>query len=174
LLSDRVDEWMLSGLSEYEGKPLRSVAKGDLDLGELEDKEEKASFEKVADDYKVLTDKIQEKLGDKVKDVRVTHRLTDSPSCLVVEEEDMANNLRKMLEAAGQKVPVTQPILEINPLHPLLKKIRDEQDEQRFSDWSGILLDQALLGEGGQLEDPALFVRRMNALLLMMDEKSGD
>ncbi|HFD92389.1 MAG TPA: molecular chaperone HtpG [Gammaproteobacteria bacterium] len=166
LLHDRVDEWMLTGLSEYEGKPLRSVAKGDLDLGKLEDKEEKAAFDKVADEFKDLAARIKDTLGDKVKSVRVTHRLTDSPACLVVEEEDMANSLRKILEAAGQKLPETQPILEINPRHALLQRLRDEQDKGRFGDWASILYDQALLSEGGQLDDPALFVKRMNTLLV--------
>ncbi len=166
LLHDRVDEWMLTGLSEYEGKPLRSVAKGDLDLGKLEDKEEKAAFDKVADEFKDLAARIKDSLGDKVKAVRVTHRLTDSPACLVVEEEDMANSLRKILEAAGQKLPETQPILEINPRHALLQRIRGEGDEARFKEWAAILFDQALLSEGGQLDDPALFVKRMNTLLV--------
>ena len=173
LLHDRVDEWMLTGLSEYEGKPLRSVAKGDLDLGKLEDKEEKAAFDKVADEFKDLAARIKDALGDKVKAVRVTHRLTDSPACLVVEEEDMANSLRKILEAAGQKLPETQPILEINPRHALLQRIRGEGDEARFKEWAAILFDQALLSEGGQLDDPALFVKRMNTLLVSDSGQGG-
>ncbi len=173
LLHDRVDEWMLTGLSEFDGKPLRSVAKGDLDLGKLEDKEEKEAFEKAADEFKELTTRIKDTLGDKVKEVRVTHRLTDSPACLVVEEEDMANSLRKILEAAGQKLPDMQPILEINPRHGLLERIRDEKDGARFKDWAAILFDQALLSEGGQLEDPALFVKRMNTLLVSNAGQEG-
>jgi len=169
LLHDRVDEWMLGSLTEYAGKPLRSVAKGDLDLGGLEDQDEKQDLDKVADEFKTLTERMQKVLDDRVNAVRISHRLTDSPSCLVVEEQEMAINLQKILAAAGQNVPTGKPVLEINPQHPLVKRIRDEADEARFGDWAAILFDQAMLSEGGQLADPVLFVRRMNSLLLSGD-----
>jgi molecular chaperone HtpG len=167
LLTDRVDEWMLSGLTEFDGKPLQSVAKGDLDLGELEDKEEKAEQEKLAKDSEGLIERIKEALGDKVKDVRVTHRLTGSPACLVADEHGMSATLERMLKAAGQNVPDMKPILEINPTHPIVKML-EGSDDARFADWSNILFDQALLSEGGQLDDPASFVHRFNDLLLVM------
>ena len=168
LMHDRVDEWMMSYLNEFDGKSFQSVAKGDLELGDLEDKEEKEALEKDADELKSLTDHINEVLTGKVKEVRVTHRLTESPACLVVEEDDMAINLQKMLKAAGQAVPTSQPILEINPQHPLVINIKDEADDEQFSDWANVLFDQALLSEGGQLDDPAAFVKRMNTLLLRL------
>jgi len=169
LLHDRVDEWMLGSLTEYAAKPLRSVAKGDLDLGGLEDQEAKQDLDKVADEFKALTERMQKVLDDRVNAVRISHRLTDSPSCLVVEEQEMAINLQKILAAAGQNVTAGKPVLEINPQHPLVKRARDEADEARFSDWAAILFDQAMLSEGGQLADPVLFVRRMNNLLLSSD-----
>lgn len=168
LLHDRIDEWMMSYLTEYDGKQLQSVAKGDLELGKLEDNEEKKQLDKAADDYKDMVKKMQDTLGDKVKEVRVTHRLVDYPSCLVVEDQDIAINLRKILEAAGQNVPTSKPILEINPQHPLVKGLKEEGNEQRFNDWTNILYDQAMLSEGGQLDDPAMFVSRLNSLLLTL------
>jgi molecular chaperone HtpG len=168
LMHDRIDEWMMSYLTEFEGKQFQSVAKGDLELGKLEDKDEKQELDKAADEYKELLQRMQETLGDKVKEVRVTHRLVDYPSCLVVEDQDIAINLRKMLEAAGQHVPVTKPILEINPQHPLVKGLKDEKNAQHFGDWTYILYDQAMLSEGGQLDDPAMFVSRLNSLLLTL------
>lgn len=168
LMHDRIDEWMMSYLTEYEGKQFQSVAKGDLELGKLEDKEEKQQLDQAADEFKDLLKRMQETLGDKVKEVRVTHRLVDYPSCLVVEDQDIAINLRKMLEAAGQHVPTTKPILEINPQHPLVKGLKQESNEQHFGDWTHILYDQAMLSEGGQLDDPAMFVSRMNSLLLTL------
>jgi molecular chaperone HtpG len=166
LLSDRVDEWVVSSLPEFEGKPLQSVAKGGLDLGGLEDEQEKEAQKKEADEFKDLLEKMRESLGDKVKEVRVTHRLTDSASCLVVDSGDLSANLERMLKAAGQKVPSAKPILEINPGHPMVKKLKAEIGLERFNDWSHILFDQALLAEGGQLEDPAAFVHRLNGLIL--------
>jgi len=166
LLSDRVDEWVASSLPEFEGKPLQSVAKGGLDLGGLEDEQEKEAQKKEADEFKDLLEKMQSALGDKVKEVRVTHRLTDSASCLVVDSGDLSANLERMLKAAGQKVPSAKPILEINPGHPMVKKLKAEIGLERFDDWSHILFDQALLAEGGQLEDPAGFVHRLNGLIL--------
>ena len=169
LLSDRVDEWVLGHLTEFQGKPLASVAKGGLDLGKLEDAAEKQAQEEQAGAFKELVGKIQASLGDRVKEVRVTHRLTDSPACLVADEHEMGGNLARLLKAAGQKVPDSKPILEINPEHPVVQRLKYE--EKRFDDWSAVLFDQALLAEGGQLEDPAAFVRRVNALLLEMGGK---
>ncbi len=171
LLSDRVDEWLMSNLTEFDGKPLQSVAKGELDLGNLEDEAEKQAQEKEAEDFKELTGKVKEVLGDKVKEVRITHRLTSSPACLVVGEHDMGGNLARLLQSAGQDVPLTKPNLEINPHHPIVQKLKGEAGGERFGDWSHILFDQALLVEGGQLEDPAGFVQRLNGLLLAMAEK---
>ncbi|GAB1412008.1 molecular chaperone HtpG [Candidatus Desulfobacillus denitrificans] len=169
LLSDRVDEWVLGYLNEFQGKPLASVAKGGLDLGTLEDEAEKQAQAAQAGEFKELVDKIKASLGERVKDVRVTHRLTDSPACLVADEHDLGGNLARLLKAAGQKVPDSQPILEINPEHPVVQRLKYE--EKRFDDWSAVLFDQALLAEGGQLEDPASFVRRVNALMLEMGGK---
>ncbi len=165
LLSDRVDEWMLGSLTEFGGKALQSVAKGDLDLGKLEDEAEKEQQKKVEDAYKSLVEKIQATLGDKVKEVRVTHRLTDSPACLVAGEHDLSGNLERMLKAAGQKTPDSKPVLEINPGHRLLELLQAESESARFDDLTHVLFDQALLAEGGQLDDPASFVKRMNSLL---------
>jgi molecular chaperone HtpG len=167
LLSDRVDEWAFSFLTEFEGKPLQSVAKGDLDLGKLAD-EDRQEQEKEAGEYKELIEKIGKSLGDQVKQVRLTFRLTASPACLVADEHGMSANLERMLKAAGQPVPGSKPILEINPHHPLVQRLKQEGDEARFGDWSHILFDQALLAEGGQLDDPATFVKRLNDLLLTM------
>jgi molecular chaperone HtpG len=167
VLSDRVDEWMLSFLSEFEGKQLVSVARGGLDLGSLQDAEEKAKVEEVAKDFADLVGRMKTALGDKVKDVRVTDRLTDSPSCLVSDEGEMSGTLERMLKQAGQKAPERKPILEINPSHPLVARIKAEAQGAADSDgWSHLLFDQAVLAEGGQLEDPAGFVKRLNALLL--------
>jgi molecular chaperone HtpG len=166
LLSDRVDEWAMSYLTEFEGKQFASVTKGGLDLGKLEDEAEKQAQEKEADEFKPLTDKIKASLSDRVKEVRVTHRLTDSPACLVAEEHDLSGNLARMLKAAGQTMPTSLPILEINPQHPVVLRLKSE--EKRFDDWAAVLFDQALLAEGGQLDDPATFVKRVNQLMLEM------
>jgi molecular chaperone HtpG len=169
LLYDRVDEWAVAHLTEFDGKQLASAAKGALDLGKLEDEAEKKEQEKKADEFKDLLGRLKESLGGKVKDVRVTHRLTSSPSCLVADEQDMGGNLARMLKAAGQKLPEgSRPILEINPTHPLIERLKDDSfsSPQRFGDWAALLFDQALLSEGGTLDDPAGFVRRTNELLL--------
>ncbi|KAG0192016.1 hypothetical protein DFQ28_010401 [Apophysomyces sp. BC1034] len=163
LLTDRVDEWMLSFLHEFDGKPLASVARGDLDLGALNDEEKKAQ-EKVGEDLKPLVDKMKDVLKDKAKDVRLTFRLTDSPSCLVADEGEMSGYLQRLLKAAGQKAPDFHPILEVNPEHALIKRLLPDATE--FADWCHLLFDQALLAEGGALDDPANFIRRTNALLL--------
>jgi molecular chaperone HtpG len=164
LLTDRVDEWMLSFLQDFEGKELVSVAKGDLDLGKLEDETEKKLHEETEAQYKDLVGKMKTALEDKAKDVRITFRLTDSPACLVADEHELSGNLMRMLKAAGQQAPNTKPILEINPDHPLVQRLKYE--EAKFTDWSHILFDQAMLAEGGTLADPAGFVKRLNEMLL--------
>ena len=164
LLTDRVDEWMLSFLTEFDGKELVSVAKGDLDLGKLEDETEKKQHEETETQFKELVEKMKSALADKAKDVRVTFRLTDSPACLVADEHEMSGNLMRMLKAAGQAAPEAKPILEINPDHPLVQKLKYE--EAKFADWSHILFDQAMLAEGGALVDPSSFVKRVNEMLL--------
>jgi molecular chaperone HtpG len=167
LLADRVDEWMLSFLTEFEGKELVSVAKGGLDLGKLEDEAEKKEHEETETQYKELVEKMKGALADKAKDVRVTFRLTDSPACLVADEHELSANLVRMLKAAGQDAPESRPILEINPNHPLVTRLKYEDAESpRFGDWAHILFDQAMLAEGGSLTDPGAFVKRMNEMLL--------
>ncbi|MDR0717665.1 MAG: molecular chaperone HtpG [Azoarcus sp.] len=164
LLSDRVDEWVTGNLTEFDGKPLQSVAKGGLDLGRLEDEEEKKEAEQAAGEYKDLLEKVKKSLGERVKDVRVTLRLTDSPACLVADEHDLGMNLGRILKAAGQDAPVSRPILEINPHHPAVLRLKSE--DKQFDDWAAVLFDQALLAEGGTLDDPASFVKRINQLML--------
>ncbi len=164
LFSDRIDEWVVSSLHEFDGKPLRSVAKGALDVDELADADEKARQEKEADEFKPLVERIRTALGERVKDVRVTYRLTESPACLVVGEGELSGNLERLLKSAGQKAPNVVPVLEINPHHALVERLRDEPDD-RLGEWSSVLFDQAVLAEGGQLDDPAAFVRRMNGLM---------
>ena len=168
LMHDRIDEWVVSHLPEFDGKSLQSVAKGDLDLGDLADKEDKAQQEKTVSEFKDLVEKIKAILGERVKDVRVTHRLTISPACLVTGEHDMSGNLERLLKASGQNAAAVRPILEINPLHPLVLRLKNEADEERLRDWCHILFDQALLSEGGQLDDPAGFVQRLNQLLQVL------
>jgi molecular chaperone HtpG len=168
LLSDRVDEWLVTSLLEFDGKSLQSVAKGELDLGELEDQEDKESSEKETETHKDLLKRMQDVLGETVKEVRASHRLTDSPACLVVEEHDMSANLARVLKSVGQDAPQTKPIMEVNLSHPLLERLEQESEEERFSDLSKVLFDQAQLAEGGQLDDPAAFVRRLNSLMLKL------
>ncbi|WP_075259851.1 molecular chaperone HtpG [Herbaspirillum camelliae] len=169
LLTDRVDEWMLSFLTDFDGKELASVAKGGLDLGKLENEDEKKQHEETQAEYKDLVEKMKTALADKAKEVRVTFRLTDSPACLVADENELSGNLVRMLKAAGQAAPESKPTLEINPDHPLVQRLKYE--EARFDDWSHILYDQALLAEGGALADPASFVKRLNDMLLAMATK---
>ncbi len=171
LLADRVDEWMLNFLHSHDEKPLVSVARGDVDLGKLEDAKEKEEHEKVAEAFKPLVDGIREALADRVKDVRITNRLTDSAACLVSDEGDISGNLERLLKQAGQKAPERRPILEINPAHPILKHLSGAPEN--MAAWSGLLFDQALLAEGGQLEDPAGFVRRQNDMMLAMLMRAG-
>ncbi len=165
LLWDRVDEWMLSHLREFEGKSLVSVAKGGLDLADLADEEEKKKQTEVAESFKPLVERLQAALGEQVKEVRVTLRLVDSPACVVVGQNDLSPHLLRMLKAAGQEAPEVKPVLEINPEHALIARIRDVPDAD-FGAWAQLLLDQALLAEGAQIADPAAFVKRLNALLL--------
>ncbi len=166
LLSDRVDEWVAAHLPEFEGKPLVSVSKGELDpaaLGEQEDQEARTQKE---DELKPLLERIGEALEEHVKSVRLSHRLTESPACLVADASDLGSNMERILREAGQDIGASKKILEINPDHPLVKRLEDQKDDGRFADWANILYEQARLAEGGQLDDPAAFVRRLNGLLL--------
>ena len=166
LLTDRVDEWLVSQLTDYKDKHLQSVAKGQLDLGDLEDKESKEELEKVAEEHKGLLERIKNVLGESVKEVRVTNRLTESPACLVVGDYDMSANLQRVLKQLGQEAPEVQAILEVNPTHALVEKMDQEPDEDQFADMAHILFDQACLAEGGHLDNPAAFVQRLNKLML--------
>jgi molecular chaperone HtpG len=165
LLHDRVDEWVVSSLTEYEGKKLVSVARGDLDLGALADEDDRKTREE-AGEMKGLLEAIQQSLGSRIKEARLTSRLTESPACLVADKNDMSANLERLLKAAGHQVPGSKPILEINAQHPLVRRLQEEVGRERFADWSSILFEQALLAEGGSLEDPGSFVRRLNQLML--------
>ena len=168
LLSDRVDEWLVNGLQEFDGKKLQSVAKGELDLSKFEtekDKKEQKKAEKKADS---IIKHLKQVLGDKVEDVRVSHRLTTSPSCIVLNEQDMALYMQTLMKQAGHDMPSNKPVLEINPTHPLIERMEGETDDEQFADWADILFDQALLAEGAQLEDPAGFVNKLNKLMLKM------
>jgi molecular chaperone HtpG len=169
LLHERIDEWLVGNLMDYDEKPLVSVARGELDLGKIQTEEEKKEQEQQAGEHRALIEKLKGVLGDKVKDVRVTTRLTQSPSCLVADEHEMGNNLARILKAAGQDVPASKPILEVNPAHAIVQRLKPE--DERFADWGNLLFDQALLAEGGQLEDPAEFVKRSNELMLSMVKK---
>ncbi|MEJ2654007.1 MAG: molecular chaperone HtpG [Acidihalobacter sp.] len=168
LLSDRVDEWLTAHLQEFDGKSLVSVAKGDLDLGDIESEDERKSQEETEKAAEGLVGRIKTALGERVNDVRVSHRLTSSPACIVLGEQDMALYMQQLLKQAGHEVPSTKPVLEINPVHPMLARLENEGDETRFGEWSALLLDQAILAEGGQLEDPAGFVVRLNQLMLAL------
>jgi molecular chaperone HtpG len=169
LLSERIDEWLVANLADHDGKALVSVARGELDLGPIEAGEAKPPREEPSDEHRALVEKLKAALGDKVKDVRITTRLTQSPSCLVADEHEMGGNLARILKAAGQKLPASTPILEINPGHPIIERLSPE--DERFADWGNLLFDQALLAEGGQLEDPAEFVKRSNELMLSLAGK---
>ena len=168
LLGDRIDEWLVTHLTEFDGKPLQSVAKGDLDLSRLGDQEEQQEQQQATAEVEDVIGRIKKALADRAKDVRITHRLTKSPTCLVVDEDEMSANLERILKTVGQSTHHVRPIMEVNPSHPLVRKLKDVKDDQRFSDWAHILFDQALLSEGGQLDDPAAFVARLNELLLTL------
>ncbi len=166
LLTDRIDEWLMSYLSDFDGKSFVDVARGDLDLGNLDSEEDKKAAEEVAKAKEGLVERIKAALGESVSEVRVSHRLTDSPAILAIGEQDLGLQMRQILEASGQKVPDSKPIFEFNPAHPLIEKLDAEQSEERFGDLSHILFDQAALAAGDSLKDPAAYVRRLNKLLV--------
>ena len=166
ILSDRIDEWMMGYLNEYDGKSFQDVARGDLDLGEVETEEDKKHKEEAAEEHKDLLERIKTALTDRVQEVRVTNRLTDSPACLVTGDFDMGAQMKKIMEAAGQKVPDSKPIFEINVDHPLVQRLEREEGDERFNELSAVLLDQATLASGEQLQDPGAYVTRLNRLLL--------
>ena len=166
LMADRVDEWMMSHLTEFNEKQFASITRGDLDLGDLDDEETKKAQEESEKEVEGLVERIKTVLGDKVKEVRFTHRLTDSPACVVVDDNDMSSQMQKLMESVGQSVPEAKPIFELNPEHQLVKHLNVEQDEDKFAQWSDVLLDQALLAERGSLKDPAAFVAKLNKLML--------
>ena len=170
LLTDRIDEWMMGYLSEYEGKHLQDISRGELDLDEVESEEEKKEQEQASEEHKDLVERIQKVLSDQVKEVKVTKRLTESPACLVVGDYDMGQQMRKIMEAAGQPLPDAKPIFEINVDHPLLQRLEKEQGEDRFSDLAQVIFDQATLASGQELEDPGTYVSRLNRLLLELAE----
>ncbi len=170
LLSDRVDEWMMSYLTEFNEKQLQSITRGDLDLGGMDDEESKKAHEESEKQVEGLIERVKTALGDKVKEVRFTHRLTDSPACVVADEHDMSSQMIKLMESVGQKVPETKPVFELNPEHQLVKHLNVEQDEDKFAQWAEVLLDQALLAERGSLKDPAGFVARLNKLMLELSK----
>jgi len=171
LLSDPIDEWLTSHLTEFDGKPLQSVSKGELNLGKLDEEDDESSKKENKEESDKLVEKIKQVLESKVKEVRVTNRLTDSPACLVTDEHEMGRNLERILQASGQEIPLSKPILEINIEHPVVIKLAEAEGEQ-FDDWSHILFDQALLSEGGQLEDPAEFVHRLNNMFMELGSSS--
>jgi molecular chaperone HtpG len=166
LLTDRIDEWLMSYLSDFDGKSFVDVARGDLDLGNLDSEEDKKAAEEVAKSKEGLVERLKTALGDSVAEVRVSHRLTDSPAILAIGEQDLGLQMRQILEASGQKVPDSKPIFEFNPAHPLIEKLDNEQSDERFGDLSHILFDQAALAAGDSLKDPAAYVRRLNKLLV--------
>jgi molecular chaperone HtpG len=168
LLSDPVDYLLEPELTEFNGIHFQSVSRGVVDLGKLEDEQEKEEHQKAADEFKGLLERIKTALGDQVKEVRTSTRLTSSPACLVVDEYDIDPGLQRLLKAAGQSIPGSKPIMEINPQHPIILKMRNEGDEQKFSDWAWILFDQSVLSLGEQLENPVRFVNRLNDLLAQL------
>ncbi|MFT5084182.1 MAG: molecular chaperone HtpG [Lentisphaeria bacterium] len=170
LLSDRVDEWLMGHLMEFDGKSFQDVGKGALDLGDMDSEEEKQEHKKIEEQFKDFAARMKEVLKDEVEEVRITHRLTDSPACLVVAEHDMGAQMRRLMEQAGQALPESKPTIEINPEHPLLVKMDHEQDEDRFADLAHVIYDQANLAEGGSLKDPAAYVSRLNKLLIEMSK----
>tara|TARA_R110000868_G_scaffold84822_3_gene238893 strand:- start:17958 stop:19880 length:1923 start_codon:yes stop_codon:yes gene_type:complete len=165
LLTDRIDEWVTTHLTEFDGKKLQSVAKGELNLGDVEDKEEEKKNEEVKTEFEGIIKQIKEALGEKVSDVRITHRLTDSPACVVMNDNDMSLQMQQLFKQAGQEMPATKPIFEVNPEHELIQRLKSEQDDSRFANLSEVLLGEAILAEGGKLDDPAGFVRQINELL---------
>jgi len=171
LLHDRVDEWVVANLPEFDGKKLASVARGDLDLAKLEGEAAQREQAQQEDEYKDVLGRLKAVLESRVKDVRVSARLTSSPACLVADELDLGGNLQRILKAVGQNVPQAKPILEVNPAHLIVQRLKHE--ERRFDDWANLLFEQALLAEGGTLEDPAGFVRRVNELMIELTGPSA-
>ena len=165
LLSDRIDEWLVAHMTEFDGKPLQSVARGDLDLGEIGDEAEEKATEEANEEFKDVIERVKKTLGDRISEARMSQRLTDSPSCLVLNEQDMSTQMQQILEAAGQYAPRAQPILELNSGHKLVAKLKDIKDDESFKDWVSLLFEQAQLAAGTHLDDPAGFVKRMNRLL---------
>lgn len=163
LLSDRVDEWLVGYLNEFDGKALQSISKGAVDL---KDDEDSKDVEKQEKELEPMLKQLKEALGDKVKEVKITNRLTDSPACIVADDQDMGLEMQRILQAAGQKIPESKPVFEVNPEHELIKRLHDCQDDDKFAEWASVLLDQAILAEGGQLDNPAGFIKRVNALLV--------
>jgi molecular chaperone HtpG len=168
LLTERVDEWLVSHLTEFGDKKLVSVTRGELDLGELEDKQDKEKLDKENQQAKPFLERMNKVLEEKVKEIRLTHRLTDTPACIVQDEGDLGPQMAQILKAAGQAVPDSKPILELNPEHLFVKKLEQEQDEEDFSEWANLLLEQAILAERGQLDDPMTFTTRLNRMLLKL------
>ncbi len=166
LMYDRIDEWLMGYLQEFDGKQFQDITRGELDLGKLEDGEKQARQEEVEQEFKGLIDRARQSLGSRIQDVRLTHRLTDSPACLAMGEHELGEQMRKIMEASGQKVPESKPVFELNPEHPLVEKLDKEHDEERFADLIGVLFDQAALAQGRQLDDPGQYSRRLNKLLL--------
>lgn len=171
LMFDRIDEWLMSHLNAYQEKSFQSVTRGDLDLGDMDDEEVKKAHEETEKAFEGTVERFTKALGENVKSVRVTHRLTDSPACIVTDENDMSTQMAKLMEAAGQKVPETKYIFELNPDHPLVQRIAEEQDETRFADWADLLLQQATLAERGSLNDPGSYVRKLNQMMLDLTNK---
>ncbi len=168
LLSDRIDEWLVSHLTEFDGKQLQSVTRGGLDLGGMDDEETKAEQEKLEQEFSSVVTRIKEALGDKVKEVKLSQRLTDSPACIVTDEQDMSSQMIKLMQSVGQEVPESKPIFEINAEHSLIKHVSDEQDDEQFKQWTEVLFDQAMLAERGSLKDPASYVTRLNKLMMSL------
>ncbi|MFT4925403.1 MAG: molecular chaperone HtpG [Phenylobacterium sp.] len=171
LMADRMDEWMMGHLTEFDGKSLQSVTRGELNLDDMDDEETKKAQEETAKEYQSFVERVKEALGDSVKEVRMSNRLTDSPSCVVAGDNDMGSQMAKLMESMGQAAPDTKPVFELNPDHAMVKLVADEQDDNQFKQWAEVLLDQALLAERGNLKDPATFVKRMNALMMVLASK---
>lgn len=168
LMTDEVDEWVVTHLTEFQGKSLKSVSKGALDLGKLEGDDEKSKAKQAESEHKDIVDRIYKSLGERVKEVRISHRLTTSPACLVADEHEIGAHLERLLKATGQQISGSKPIMELNPEHPIVKRLGEESNAQRFDDWAHILFDQALLSEGGQPDDPAGFVKRLNEMFVVL------
>ncbi|NMP16565.1 molecular chaperone HtpG [Thalassotalea sp. Y01] len=168
LMSDRIDEWLMSHFTDFDSKQFSSVTRGDLDLGDMDDAETKEAQQKLEKEFDSVIGRLKDSLGDKVKDVRITHRLTDSPACIVTDEQDMSSQMIKLMQSVGQEVPESKPIFEINAEHDLVKHIADESDADKFNEWTEVLFEQAMLAERGSLKDPASFVSKLNKLMMSL------